>query len=108
MDKINLNMALQRAYAVESAKMRGVTSSQEAAGANGADFSNLLKGAIDKVNEGQASAKQLGQQFQLGNPSVTLEETVLASQAASLNFQALVTTRNRLVAAYNEIMGMQV
>jgi flagellar hook-basal body complex protein FliE len=108
MDKINLNMALQRAYAVESAKMRGVGSSQEAAGAGGADFSNILKGALDKVNDSQTLSKSLGEQFQLGNPKVSLEETVLASQAASLNFQTLVTTRNRLVTAYNDIMNMPV
>lgn len=108
MDKINLNMALQRAYAVESAKMRGVGSSQEAASAAGADFSNILKGALDKVNSSQNTAQELGKQFQLGNPNTSLEETVLASQAASLNFQTLVTTRNRLVTAYNEIMNMQV
>jgi flagellar hook-basal body complex protein FliE len=53
-------------------------------------------------------ADQIETQFQLGNPPVSLEQTVLAGQKASLSFQAAVQVRNRFVQAYTEIMSMNV
>ena len=41
-------------------------------------------------------------------PGVSLEQTVLAMNEASLQFQALVQTRNKLVQSYDTIMNMQV
>ncbi|RCS58692.1 flagellar hook-basal body complex protein FliE [Parvibium lacunae] len=88
--------------------MRGNAAAGASGAASGTDFSQALKSALDQVNSAQTKARELDTQFQMGNPAVSLEETVLASQSASLGFQTLVSTRNRLVAAYNEIMNMQV
>jgi flagellar hook-basal body complex protein FliE len=44
----------------------------------------------------------------MDNPSVSLEETMVAMQKAQVGFQATLAVRNRLVAAYSEIMNMQV
>lgn len=74
----------------------------------GDSFANAFKGALDKVNQSQQKATELGKQFQLGNPDVSLEETMIAGQTANLGFQSLVAVRNQMVKAYNEIMNMQV
>ena len=76
--------------------------------AEGADFGSAFKGALDKVSARQSTADQLQRRFQLGDPQVSLEETMLASQSASLSFQALVQVRNRVVSAYQDIMNMQI
>lgn len=72
------------------------------------DFSNLLKQSIDKVNETQMESKKLSEAFQLGDPNVQLSEVMVASQKASVSFQAMLQVRNKLVNAYQEIMNMQV
>jgi flagellar hook-basal body complex protein FliE len=39
---------------------------------------------------------------------VSLAEVMVASQKASLQFQAMTEVRNKLLTAYQEIMSMQV
>ena len=46
--------------------------------------------------------------MQLGNPTVSLEETMVAMQKSQIGFQAALQVRNRLVQAYSDIMNMQV
>ncbi|MEC9319909.1 MAG: flagellar hook-basal body complex protein FliE, partial [Pseudomonadota bacterium] len=73
-----------------------------------ADFSNLLKMAVDNVNELQQTSGDLKTRMELGDPSVTLEQTMIASQKASIAFEATVQVRNKMVEAYKEIMSMPV
>ena len=79
-----------------------------AAEGTGQDFGALLKAALDQVNTAQQDAKQLGQQFELGDPNANLQDVVLSLQKASVSFQTMVQVRNKLVSAYQEIMNMQV
>ena len=53
-------------------------------------------------------AQTLQRELQLDNPSVSLEQTMVAMQKSQLGFQATLQVRNRLVQAYSEIMNMQV
>jgi len=71
-----------------------------------ADFSSALKSALDGVDASQRHAGELAREFQLDNSSVSLEETMIASQKANISFQAVVQVRNKLVAAYQDIMNM--
>ena len=71
------------------------------------DFSDILKNSIDKVNTEQKAAHGLAQSFEAGEHT-NIEEVMLSLQKASLSFQEMVQVRNRLVAAYNEIMSMTV
>ncbi|EAQ32894.1 MULTISPECIES: flagellar hook-basal body complex protein FliE [Idiomarina] len=73
-----------------------------------ADFSNLLKMAVDNVNELQQTSGDLKTRMELGDPNVTLEQTMIASQKASIAFEATVQVRNKMVEAYKEIMSMPV
>jgi flagellar hook-basal body complex protein FliE len=74
----------------------------------GADFQQALTQALGSVSRSQNEATRLQREVQLDNPAVSLEETMVAMQKAQIGFQATLAVRNRLVAAYSEIMNMQV
>lgn len=76
--------------------------------AAGSDFAAALKSALDGVNASQADAEHLARAFQTGEAPVGLEETMVAIAKENVSFQTLVQVRNRLVAAYHDIMNMQV
>ena len=72
------------------------------------DFSAMLKASIDRVDKAQGTATQMAEQFQLGDPKVTLEDTMVAMQKANVSFQAALQIRNRVVSAYHDIMNLQI
>lgn len=74
----------------------------------GEGFAQVLTRALDASSAQQAESEQLAARFQLGDASVTLEETMLSMQKANLSFQTLVQVRNRVISAYHDIMNMQV
>jgi len=76
--------------------------------ASSADFSSMLKTAVDKVNDTQQNAGKLAQAFEVGDPKVGLPEVMVALQKANVSFQAMVQVRNKLVSAYQDVMNMQV
>ena len=76
--------------------------------AEGGGFQQVLTQALGSVSRAQTESTRLQREVQLDNPSVSLEETMVAMQKAQVGFQAALTVRNRLVAAYSEIMNMQV
>jgi flagellar hook-basal body complex protein FliE len=71
-------------------------------------FGDALKAALESVNQAQGEASDLGRRFQMGDTSVSLEETMIAMQKSSISFAATVQARNRLMSAYHDIMNMQV
>lgn len=92
-----------RAVAAQSA-----ASTQSSPQGEGLDFASMLHSALNEVNSASQDAKQLTQQFELGEPSTNLQDVVLSLQKASVSFQTMVQVRNKLVSAYQEIMNMQV
>ncbi|MGB7214496.1 MAG: flagellar hook-basal body complex protein FliE, partial [Gammaproteobacteria bacterium] len=46
--------------------------------------------------------------FEQGAPDVSLVDVMVSMQKASLQFEAITQVRNRVIAAYQEIMNMQV
>ena len=79
-------------------------------GVGGAEggFAANLKDALKTVSAAQNDASQLQTQLQLGNPKVSLEQTMLAMQKSQIGFQATLHVRNRMVQAYTDIMNMGV
>ena len=73
-----------------------------------ADFAGALKATLEQVGAAQKKAEGLGQRFAAGDDSVNLSDAMIAMQKASIAFQATVQVRNKLVAAYHDIMNMQV
>jgi len=72
------------------------------------DFGNLLKDAVESVNSLQKDAGAKKTAFELGDPKVSLGEAMIATQKASVAFEATVQVRNKFVEAYKEIMNMPV
>lgn len=79
-----------------------------AAAAEAPSFANAIDQALKTVSRSQFEASRMQREVQLDNPTVSLEETMVAMQRAQIGFQAAVQVRNRLVSAYTEIMSMQV
>ncbi len=74
----------------------------------GPSFSDMLGQAIDKVHDTQQTASKMASAFEMGTGGVDLTEVMIASQKASVSFQALTQVRNKLVQAYQDIMQMPV
>ncbi|MGZ8289024.1 MAG: flagellar hook-basal body complex protein FliE [Telluria sp.] len=72
------------------------------------NFADALKNSLDSVSATQAKASEMGKAFSMGDDSVSLSDVMIAMQKSSINFQATVQVRNKLVSAYHEIMNMQV
>ena len=92
----------------------GIGGLGKASGADAAEssskvsFSDALKGALQNVSNAQNQADDMGKKFAAGDDSVSLSDTMIAMQKASISFQATVQVRNKLVSAYHDIMNMQV
>ena len=82
-------------------------SSASAAGAGSADFAQILKGSIEKVNQTQQQSDQMAEKLAAGDTSQNLHEVMIALQTASVSFQEMVQVRNKLVTAYQDVMNMQ-
>ncbi len=72
------------------------------------DFAAALRATLDNVNDLQVKSERLGEQFALGNDDVQLSDVMISMQKANIALQTTVQVRNRLVSAYQEIMGMQI
>ncbi|MET4694747.1 flagellar hook-basal body complex protein FliE [Endozoicomonas sp. NE40] len=70
-------------------------------------FSQVLDGALQHVSELGHEADQMRTDYELGLSS-DLVGTMIASEKASLSFQAVVQVRNRVVSAYETVFNMPV
>lgn len=88
--------------------LAGVSGNSPTESAEPSDFRSEMAQALKSVSRSQSESSRLQREVQLENPTVSLEETMVAMQKAQLGFQAVVQVRNRLVQAYSEVMNMQV
>ncbi len=70
------------------------------------EFSKVLENSVQQVNGRSSEATQLRESFEAGNPNVELADVMIAAQKARISFEALTQVRNKMVAAYKEIMSM--
>jgi flagellar hook-basal body complex protein FliE len=63
---------------------------------------------LDRVSDTQNSAKAQAEKFSLGEPGIALNDVMTDLQKASVSLQMGIQVRNKLVSAYQEVMGMQV
>ena len=74
----------------------------------GAGFQHALGQALEAVSKSQADATAMQREVQLDNPTMSLEQTLVAMQKAQIGFTATLQVRNRLAQAYTDIMNIQV
>ncbi|MCK5387546.1 MAG: flagellar hook-basal body complex protein FliE [Gammaproteobacteria bacterium] len=103
---INADTLLTQMRAMAAQAQGKATETSSVAGQ--ADFSDILKQSVDKVNDTQMSASKLADAFQAGDPNVQVSEVMVALQKSNVSFQAMLQVRNKLVSAYQDIMNMQV
>ena len=85
-----------------------ITSANQVNKTNALDqFGDLLGGALDSVKEAQNTSKVLKESYERGE-DIPLTSVVLATQKASLGFEATLQIRNKLLRAYDDIMNMPV
>jgi flagellar hook-basal body complex protein FliE len=81
---------------------------QKSKAVEGAGFQQALTQALGAVNKSQNDAVAMQREVQLDNPTVSIEQTMVAMQKAQIGFQAALQVRNKMVQAYSDIMQMQV
>ena len=103
MSEMNVNQVLaqMRAMSLEAGNVK-----TPEVGSGGADFAAMLKQSIGAVNDTQQTAGKMTEAFETGDASVSLAEVMVASQKATVSFQAMLQVRNKLVEAYQDVMNM--
>ena len=91
-----------------AARRPAAVATRGAGKAEAAAFSSAMAQALGGGQQPAAEAAALQREVQLDNPTVSLEQTMVAMQKAQIGFQATLQVRNRLVQAYSDIMNMQV
>lgn len=100
------NAALQRA-AQKPAEAAPLATPAVAEPQKPADFTSALGKAISSVNEMQAKAGAVSESYERGE-TTDIAAVMLQREQASLGFQATLQVRNKLLAAYKDIMSMPV
>ena len=81
-----------------------------ASGVQGAEggvaFGDLLKQALQEVNQASAQAEGEARNLMVGE-SADMHTAMLAVQKADLSFQMMMAVRSKLIDAYREVMRMQ-
>ncbi len=70
-------------------------------------FSEFLKNSIYNVSDSQKHTQELTDMLMAGKLD-NLHDLTIAAEVSSVNFQALVEVKNRVIDAYKEIMRIQV
>ena len=105
---INNVLSQMRTLRAQSTGLGGAAASQAPNGTAPANFSDTLKGAINGVAASQSTSSSLATRFELGDDTVNLSDVMLAGAKSSVQFRGAVEVRNRLVAAYQDVMNMPI
>ena len=109
MSEMGIDQVLAQMRAMrEMTGMHEAATSGQAEAAGRPDFAGLLKDSVDQVSETQKASASLQTAFESHDPNVDLADVMIAMQKSSVSFQAMVSVRNKLVSAYQEIMSMPV
>ncbi len=71
-------------------------------------FGEVMSQAVNKVNDVQKASSAMATAYERGVEGVDITDVMIASQKASVSFQAMVQVRNKLVDAYRDIMNMPI
>lgn len=71
------------------------------------NFANVLKNAINNVNDMQIESDRMTNQLVSGQ-ATDLHNVMITAQKASITLETTVQIQQKVIDAYNEIMRMQV
>lgn len=92
----------QRAVGADSQSVDSLTH------ATSGSFSSVLKNGLDAVSAAEQTARASAAAFERGAPGVDLASVMIDMQKANVGFRAAVEVRNRVVAAYQDVMNMPI
>ncbi|MBB3255811.1 flagellar hook-basal body complex protein FliE [Paraburkholderia bannensis] len=105
-------LAQMQAMATQAAGASAAEATARTDGSSGAasagEFASALKASLDKISGDQKKAVGESQAFELGASNVSLNDVMVDMQKANIGFQFGLQVRNKLVAAYTDIMQIQV
>lgn len=102
----DLNQALARAGLGANGQPLATRAVPAATG--GSSFSTALSSALQSVNQQMVEVDRMQRAVVSDNPTVSIEQTMVAMQKAQIGFQTALQVRNKLVSAYTDIMNMNV
>jgi flagellar hook-basal body complex protein FliE len=105
LDLSKLDSLLSQLQAGRAAAAGGVAKPNGEVGST-VSFVDALQKAIENVNTAEDKAHDMVNQYISGSSNVTLHEMMITSQQADIAFQEMVKTKEKLVAAYKDIMNM--
>jgi flagellar hook-basal body complex protein FliE len=76
--------------------------------AAGANFADALQSALDRVDGAINTANQQAKAFASGDRNVSLSDVMVSLEQANLALQAASAVRDKVVAAYSNVMNMPV
>ncbi|MFP5227333.1 MAG: flagellar hook-basal body complex protein FliE [Acidobacteriota bacterium] len=79
---------------------------QGSAAAGAAPFGDLLKNAVKGIDGLEQQASQAVEGMMRGT-GVEVHDAMIATQKADMSFELALAVRNKAVAAYQQVMGMQ-
>lgn len=79
-----------------------------APGATGATFSDALSAALNRADDAISSASEKAKEFASGSPDVSLSDVMISLEQANVALQAASAVRDKIVAAYTNVMNMPV
>ncbi len=96
------NSALQRAAGLGGTEGTGVADAGKSGG-----FGEAMKTALAQVNDAQQASSAMTEAYERGEVT-DIAAVMLSRQQASIGFEATMQVRNKLLAAYKDIMSMPV
>ncbi|MBN7820462.1 flagellar hook-basal body complex protein FliE [Bowmanella yangjiangensis] len=72
------------------------------------NFGDMLKTALDNVNDLQFDSRNKQVAFDMGDTSLSLVDVMVAKEKSGIAFEATVQVRNKVLDAYKQIMNMPV
>jgi flagellar hook-basal body complex protein FliE len=95
-----------RAYAAAARQIASGAGEPAAPQAGGADFGSLVVNAVRETEAGLATAEAMTQQAAVGRAELVDVATAIA--AAEVSLETVVTLRDQVVQAYQEILRMPI
>jgi len=93
-----------RATALQTGIAQPAAAAAEPAQSGG--FAAELRRSLESISTAQTRAYGQAEDFEMGKPGVALNDVMVDLQKANVAFQTGLQVRNRLVAAYQEIMSL--
>lgn len=100
----SIESVLQQMRAIAPSMGSAPAASSEA-GAGG--FAGELAKSLARISNAQEYASSQAEAFEMGKPGVALNDVMVDMAKAGIGFQTGIQVRNKVVAAYQEIMNMQ-